>query len=160
MTTQVFFICLLAGLILVGAEIFVPGGILGVLGALLLLIAIAAGFVAFPAGGPYIALLIVLFVGVAFYLWVRIFPGTRLGKRMTVSNDLKDIKSSDDDHTLLVGKEGVAISELRPAGYVMIEGRRVDVITRGDMIDKDTPVRVVAVDGNSVFVARATAKQP
>ncbi|MCE9614090.1 MAG: hypothetical protein K8T26_07420 [Lentisphaerae bacterium] len=158
MATQVFFICLVAGLILVGGEIFVPGGVLGAIGGLLLLGAIVDAFIAFPAGGPYIALLIVLFIGLAFYLWIRIFPHTGTGKAMTVSNDLKTYKASDDNLDDLVGKEGVAVSQLRPAGFVMLAGRRIDVMTRGEMIEKDAPVRVVAVSGNNVVVAAAGPK--
>jgi membrane-bound ClpP family serine protease len=34
----------------------------------------------------------------------------------------------------------------------MIGGRRVDVVTRGEMIAKDTGVRVVKVEGSRVIV--------
>jgi membrane-bound serine protease (ClpP class) len=54
----------------------------------------------------------------------------------------------------LVGKEGVAQSHLRPVGVALIEGRRVDVVTEGGMIDPGARVRVVAVEGNRVIVRR------
>lgn len=155
MAVQVFIILLMAGLILFGAEIFVPGGVLGVIGALCLVAAIVTGFIAFPGLGGYIAIGIILLAGIAVGLWVTIFPRTAIGKRMTVSTDLKTSKAADDSMAALVGREGEAVSELRPAGYALIDGRRVDVLTRGEMISKGTRVKVVRVEGNRVFVAPA-----
>lgn len=54
----------------------------------------------------------------------------------------------------LVGKEGVAQSELRPAGVASIEGRRVDVVADGAFIPAATRVRVIAVEGNRVVVRK------
>ncbi|MBM4032948.1 MAG: hypothetical protein FJ291_14330 [Planctomycetes bacterium] len=54
----------------------------------------------------------------------------------------------------LVGKEGVAQSELRPAGVALIGGKRVDVVADGALIPPGTRVRVVAVEGNRVVVRK------
>ena len=159
MAVELFTIFLIAGLVLVGAEIFVPGGILGIMGALSLLGAIVCSFIAFPGYGGWIALLIVVLSGLAMYLWIRIFPNTRIGKRMTVSADLADSKSSELGLDALVDKQGLATSDLRPAGFALIEGRRVDVVTRGNMLDKGDSVRVVDVEGNRVVVKKVETQQ-
>lgn len=151
---ELFIILLVSGLVLIGAEIFVPGGIVGGMGGLALLGAIMAGFSAFPAYGGYIAIAIIFLVGLAIYLWIKIFPHTRIGKKMTVSNDLATSKSADPTLVELAGKTGLSSSQLRPSGYAMIDGRRVDVVTRGEMIAKDTPVRVVKVEGSRVIVEK------
>ncbi len=151
---QIFTILLLAGLILLGAEIFVPGGVLGVIGALCLLGAIITGLYAFPGRGGYVAFGVILLIGVAMGLWITIFPRTRIGKRMAVATDLRAAKAADNANHALVGKEGVAVSDLRPAGYALLDGRRVDVLTQGEMISKGMSVKVVHVEGNRVFVAR------
>jgi membrane-bound serine protease (ClpP class) len=52
----------------------------------------------------------------------------------------------------LINQHGSAQTNLRPSGTVVIGNRRVDVVTEGTMIDKDTAVRVVAVEGNRVVV--------
>ena len=154
MAVQAFFILLLVGLILFGAEIFVPGAILGIIGTVCLLGAIVAGFIAFPGLGGYIAIGIVILVGVAVVLWVTIFPKTSIGKKMTVSIDLAEGKASDSSDAVLLGKEGEAVSELRPSGYALFENRRVDVLTRGEMISKGSRVKVVHVEGKRVFVTK------
>ena len=51
-----------------------------------------------------------------------------------------------------VGKTGVASTKLRPAGTALIESTRVDVVTTGDFIEKETEIVVVRVDGNRIVV--------
>lgn len=50
------------------------------------------------------------------------------------------------------GKTGRAITPLRPAGAAIIDGSRVDVVTEGDFIDRDAPVKVIRVEGMRVLV--------
>ena len=55
----------------------------------------------------------------------------------------------------LVGKEGVAFTPLRPSGTGLIDGRRVNVAADGEFIDKESPIKVVEVEGNRVVVRKA-----
>jgi membrane-bound serine protease (ClpP class) len=54
----------------------------------------------------------------------------------------------------LLHKTGVTLSPLRPAGFARIDGRKVDVVTRGEMLDANCPVKVVDTSGNRVVVTR------
>ena len=54
----------------------------------------------------------------------------------------------------LEGKRGVTLSALRPSGFARIDGRKVDVVTRGEMIDEDVDVVVIDVSANRVVVAQ------
>ena len=56
----------------------------------------------------------------------------------------------------LVGKSGLAVSELRPAGTAVIEGERVDVITEGEWLPSGTPVNVVKAEAMRLIVRRAS----
>lgn len=156
---QVFFILLVSGLLLVGAEVFVPGGVLGALGGAALLGAVGAAFKAFPDYGGIIAAAIVFLMGLAIYLWIKIFPRTRLGKAMTVSASLADSKAADPKLASLASRTGEAVSDLRPSGYAMIDGKRVDVISSGEHINKGERVSVLRVEGNRVFVRRVEARE-
>jgi membrane-bound serine protease (ClpP class) len=151
---QAFMVLLIAGLLLVGAEIFVPGAILGVIGGLCLVGAIVTGFMAFPDAGTYIAILIVLLIGVVIWLWVRIFPRTRLGRSMTVEQDLSTSKAADPSLTQFVGKTGEAASDLRPAGFAILDGQRVDVVSDGHLIRKGAKITVLRVEGVRVVVSQ------
>jgi membrane-bound serine protease (ClpP class) len=151
--TQWFFMLLIAGLMLIGAEVFIPGGVLGVAGAGALFVAAAIGFAIFPAGTALvIAISMIVMVGAVIALWIKIFPHTGIGKQMTAQRDLKDAKGTEDKLSDLIGKTGITRSALHPSGYAEIDGRRIDVITQGEMIDSNTTVRITDVEGNRVIV--------
>ena len=63
--------------------------------------------------------------------------------------------SSSREEDELLGEEGVTVSELRPAGIALINGRRTDVVTDGEFVAVDQVVEVVEVSGNRVVVRRA-----
>ena len=63
--------------------------------------------------------------------------------------------SSSREEDELLGEEGVTVSELRPAGIALINGRRTDVVTDGEFVAVDQAVEVVEVSGNRVVVRRA-----
>ena len=47
---------------------------------------------------------------------------------------------------------GSTYTDLRPSGKAVIGEDRVDVVTEGAFIEKDRPVKVVAVEGKRVVV--------
>ncbi|NCC51688.1 MAG: hypothetical protein EOM20_10780 [Spartobacteria bacterium] len=150
--TQFFFVLLLSGIILIAAEIFIPGGVLGFIGVLALVGAIIMSFAIFGAQyGVFIAVGIVLLLVLSLFLWVKYFPKSPLGKAMTLSQDMSAKPRKNDKKTLL-GKKGRSQSTLRPAGIAIIDGKRVDVVAESAWIDHDKPVRVIHVEGNIVTV--------
>lgn len=52
-----------------------------------------------------------------------------------------------------LGQEGRALTDLRPAGMAKIAGKRVDVVSRGEYIEKDAELIVIAVTANQIVVA-------
>ena len=54
--------------------------------------------------------------------------------------------------------QATASRKMRPAGCADLDGVRLDVVTRGEFIDKDVPVTVIEVEGNRIVVE--PAKQP
>ena len=51
-----------------------------------------------------------------------------------------------------VGDLGTAHTPLRPGGKGRFGERTIDVMAMGDFLDRGTPIRVVRVTGNQVFV--------
>jgi len=143
---------LVAGMLLIFCEVFVPGGVLGVIGAVLIVFAVGAGF-ARDVNLGFGLLLSSLVLGLTgFWLWVKYFPQSRMGKKLILANDAHDWHSYDSTNQELLGKEGISRSPLRPAGAAVIEGQRVDVVTRGEMLEQNTKIRVVEVKGNRIVV--------
>jgi len=158
--TETFIILMVAGLMLVGGEVFVPGGIMGGIGALCLFSAVGVGFKAFgPEFGSFIAIVTVILSGIAMYLWIRIFPKTKMGKKMTVSHSESDYRAPNESLAGLLGRTGVAVTPLRPGGFAKIDGRRVDVISETGMQESGVEVRVVRVDGFRVLVKPVTQSE-
>lgn len=51
-----------------------------------------------------------------------------------------------------VGQQGTAISVLRPAGKAQFGKQIADVVTGGEFIAKDTPVKILQIDGLRIVV--------
>jgi membrane-bound serine protease (ClpP class) len=54
----------------------------------------------------------------------------------------------------LVGREGVAQTVLRPTGIGQIDGKRLDVVAESAMIERGSPIKVVAVEGSRIVVRK------
>jgi membrane-bound ClpP family serine protease len=52
----------------------------------------------------------------------------------------------------LIGRHGIAVTAMLPAGAIRIEGRTIDAISEGMTIEKNTPIEVIAVRGNHLVV--------
>jgi membrane-bound ClpP family serine protease len=157
--TQLYIILVASGLFLLGAEIFLPGGIIGVIGALALVAAIVVGFLAFGAqGGLLSGIVIVLLSGVAMILWAKFFPRTGVGRSLTLSQDGKLFKAGPADLKQLVGKEGVALTILRPSGMARIDNQRVDVVADGSYIAEGRTVKVTGGEGLTVPTSPRAAR--
>jgi membrane-bound serine protease (ClpP class) len=154
------------GAVLLALEVFViPGfGITGVLGILTLLGGLTLSLVgagATSAGVVYavgrVSLSLLLAIAVSLAL-LRFLPRLPYGRRLVLDTGLNaraGYASAPDTDLKWAGKRGTVASPLRPAGIADIEGQRVDVVSQGEYIEKDTTVEVVRVDGNRIVVRRA-----
>jgi membrane-bound serine protease (ClpP class) len=85
----------------------------------------------------------------------KVFPKTPLGKHMILSGPGRLIRhATRAERRDLVGKIGVTLSRLRPSGIAEIEGQRIDVVTRGELVEPDVRVEVIENRGNR-FVVRS-----
>lgn len=142
------------GIALVCLELFVPGMVVGILGAFFLLGAVGVTYAKYGAMSGNMALGGLLIASaVLLMLWLTIFPKTGFGRHVITHHTLREGKSADSLDGLQ-GKEGRAITPLRPAGTALIDGRRVDVLAESGMIDQDQGIHVARVEGNRVFVRK------
>jgi membrane-bound serine protease (ClpP class) len=147
----------LAGLVLIMAEFLVPGGILGAIGGILVLVSGGIGVYAYPDYAVFIVLgeVVVVVFGVLAGFYVLSHSG--LGRRFVLdaSQDPREgwVSSLTDEH--LVGAEGEVHTPLRPSGAVLIGGKRIGAVAQGEYIDRGERIRVLEVHGNRVVVGRA-----
>jgi membrane-bound serine protease (ClpP class) len=57
----------------------------------------------------------------------------------------------------LIGKTGVAITDLRPAGVATVDGERMDVVTEGEYIPSGVRVEVIRTESYRHVVRRSPA---
>lgn len=147
-------ILFILGLILIIAELFVPGGIIGFtgLGLVLLSILISGTSMKVMAVNLLIALLVAI---IAMVIMMKIF-----GKKITIFNKLvlKDATTTEQGYVSnptrseLLGKTGIALTPLRPSGTVLIDDERIDAVTEGGFINENAKITVVKVEGVRVVV--------
>ncbi len=153
-----WYITLLAcGLFLIGIEIFVPGGVLGIFGAAALIGAAVKGFYIFPLWLAWLSVFIILaLTGLAVFIWMKYLPQSPIGKALSLSQEID--KKDQDDSPWKVGMSGTALNELRPAGNALIDGQRADVIAdNGTFIAHDAAIEIVRVSGNRIYVKETNA---
>lgn len=62
------------------------------------------------------------------------------------------ILETDPHGVVRIGDYGKTLTRLRPAGKAMINGRRLDVIAQGEMLDEGKMVEVVEIEGVRIVV--------
>ncbi|MDP7396163.1 MAG: NfeD family protein, partial [Lentisphaeria bacterium] len=91
----------------------------------------------------------------AFMLWlfIRFVPDSPIGRRLFLKTSAKEWDGFETGNRTLLGKTGVSCTMLRPSGLAMIDDERIDVVTEGEMIQKDQRVKVIEIEGNRIVVA-------
>jgi membrane-bound serine protease (ClpP class) len=159
------------GLLLVLGELILhPGTILpGVAGLLLMVGAVLWAMIDRYPGEPFLpttqmlarplwnlglALLLAILAG---WVLAKYLPKTSFYHRIVLLSTVHGspaTAAAPRASAVQIGQSGTAHSMLRPAGKAEFGGQTVDVVTEGDFIDPGTAVRVVAMDGLRVVVAR------
>ncbi len=154
--TNTIVVLSLVGFLLLTAEVFVPGMVLGILGVLCLGGAITFSYVEFGAYiGTITLVCIVGAVFVGFIAWMMAFPHTAIGRRLMLKQNLTSgVGEKDHPARALVGQNGRALTPLRPSGTALIDGQKVDVVAESSFIPQDTPVVVILQEGMRVVVRR------
>ncbi|MDR1598898.1 MAG: hypothetical protein LBS11_03365 [Oscillospiraceae bacterium] len=154
-------ICLIVGMGLLVVEMIIPGfGLPGIAGVVLQLIAL---YMTWNAAGPLamlgVFLMVLALTGIAMAIVVR---STRRGKLSRSHFVLRDASTAatppeggTDPAVVAVGRVGKALTPLRPAGMVDIEGERLNVVSEGEFIPKDAPVVIERIEGTRVVVKPA-----
>lgn len=142
------------GLAFVIAEVLFPS--FGVLSVLATAAIAGACYLAYQesssAGNTFLGATAVL-VPLTIMLGFKLFPKSPIGKHMVVGGLSFDSAAATDDRDLaLVDREGEIEAPCHPTGMARIDGRRVDVVSRGGWLEKGQRVRVAEVRGNRVVV--------
>jgi membrane-bound serine protease (ClpP class) len=154
-----------AGLVLLVLEIFVtPGfGLAGALGIAALLGGLSLSLFGAGASWEFIfkavsrVVFSLLLALIASLLTLRFLPHLPFARRLMLETGLlagAGGGSAPESDRNWLDKSGTALSPLRPAGIAEFAGKRVDVVSDGELIEPGVPIVVTRVDGNRIVVRR------
>ncbi|WP_373896261.1 NfeD family protein [Virgibacillus natechei] len=147
-------VLLIIGIVLIIAEFFVSGGILGILGAgavvgSLLMSGYDLGHMSMSIGIAFL---------VAIIAAVVLFQRIGMDKGIFRHIILKDQTTTEQGYVSsynrleLIGMKGTAVTPLRPSGAGEFGDERLDVISEGSFIEKDKQIKIVKVEGVRIVV--------
>ncbi len=144
---------LILGFFLIIAELFLPGGIAGSLGAVLVFFSLTALTDSFGELLLYIAIFIAC-VSLIIYILYKLIPREKFRNTLILSSRLNQESgfSSNADYSHLMGQMGITITILRPSGKIRVAGEIYYVSSEDKFIEKDKQVIVVGVEGSKILV--------
>lgn len=141
------------GLMLLLSELVLPGLVSGILGCMMLLAAAIMVWLEYGQMAGQIAVGAVLIgvpTGVA--LWLRVLPRTRLGRAFSLTSSVEG-KAGPTGLQALIGQRGSTVTPLLPGGAVEVGGKRYDATALGGFIESGRVIRVMKVEGATLFVS-------
>jgi membrane-bound serine protease (ClpP class) len=145
---------LVVALMLFFFEIFMPGGVLAVIGGILLLI--AAGL-AWNDYGPMWAMLI-FFGGtlaglILFFIEIKLLASSRIGRQIRLESAITGT-ALPPPPVDLVGQEGVTLTTCAPAGKVAVHGQTYEASSVDGLLPAGTQVRILRADPFKLVISK------
>ena len=145
-------IVLIIALICLVVEMFIPGfGFFGISGLILMAVSAVLAIMYIPYGWVFVtaqALVIIAFV----YLIYRRIRNKQLYSNLIMSETLQEDIPAIGDLDSLIGKEGQALTTLRPFGEAGFNGRQLEVCSDGPYIERGAKVKVTEIRNSRVMV--------
>jgi membrane-bound ClpP family serine protease len=153
---------LMLGVALIVLELFVPsGGLLSVMAVVAVVASIVVAFADSLVTGTLTLLFATVVVPVVVAGAIKWWPHTPIGKLVLIKRPTSEDEVLPDTEPYqvrerMVGKFGVAKSELLLSGDVLIEGRVYDAVSNGMPISAGQPVKVVDMNMRRIVVRPMT----
>lgn len=144
----------IAGFIFLGIEMIVPGfSVPGVSGIVCLIIGV---FLAADSveEGIIITVIVLALLGIMLVILLSLLSKGKLKSPIILKDEQKTEEGyiSSNDLNYLLGKEGIAATDLRPTGMGDFDGITLDVISEGTYIHKGTALIIEKVQGSKLIV--------
>ena len=149
----IIFALQILGVLAIIAEFIIPSfGVISVIAGTFFVLSIYMVFSEVsPQMGYALVLTDIFLVPAAIFLGIKAMEHSPVTlKHQLKRSDGATSQKQGLDH--FMGMEGRAITDLRPSGVALLGDERMDVVTRGEYIEKESPVQVVSVTANSVVV--------
>lgn len=143
----------LLGILVIIAEIILPsGGILSILAAGLFGYSLFIVFTqSSSSAGMVFIIADLILIPILVYFGLKFLAKSPVTLRKKLSKE-DGVTSQDPDQAAYLGRQGVTVSDLRPSGVAIVDDERLDVVTRGEYVEKQSEIIVIAVRGNQIIV--------
>ncbi len=143
------------GMLVIIAEIFIPSfGLLSLIALGIFAYSLTLVFTTIStfAGMIFTGLDIVL-LPIMIIFGIKILAKSPLSLKRELSRQ-GGVVSQKQELEVFINQEGIAATNLRPAGMAMINSQRLDVVTDGEYVDKESPIVVTGISGNRIIVEK------
>lgn len=144
------------GLILIVIEAIVPGfGLPGISGTILVLVGIVLATDSLNIALLSLSISIIITTIVTIVLVKLGFRSKLLDSFiLTGQNKKQEIYIDSRSKGAYLKKVGITTSELRPSGFINIEGEKLDALSDEGFISSGVSIEVIRVEGSKIFVRR------
>ena len=160
------FALFVGGVLLFVVEILIPsGGIIGIAAGIVAVSGVVAFWMEGPLWGLSSTLFLIVMIPLAFQFAVKVMPHTPFGKMLILGSEedgereeFDRIKAEAAEHERvesLIGRQGVAQTDLRPGGAANFNGEHMEVNSERGVIEAGTPVVITHVEGTFIKVRQA-----
>lgn len=138
------------GLLFVIAEVlFVPGGILGIVGGLMLVFAIYLPYYYHLGIGAHINTLVILAIlTLGLFLSIK----NKTWKRLELSTDVSSKVRKQMDELVKVGDKGISLSRLTPMGKARFGEQTLEVKSYSGFVDPQTEIEIIEISKDKIIV--------
>ncbi|NBR08878.1 MAG: serine protease [Opitutaceae bacterium] len=146
----------LLGVLLLAGEVFMPGAVLGILGALCMAAGCVLSFLQLGTSGGLVATVVALILlGLTLYVELIWLPKTKFGKKLIVQSTIAATSQPPlAAQDIVIGKMAEAVTPLMPTGYVLVEGHRYEAFSPAGHVAKGALLRVSGLDNFRLIVTK------
>lgn len=142
------------GILFIAVEVIVPGGILGAMGAVLMLGGCVASFMHYDATGAIIAIFSAILIGgLALWIEFQILSKSKFGKRTFLTKEITAVAAAvGSEARELIGKSAEALTILSPSGYVSVDGKRYEAFCQSGQVPAGADLKIIDADSFRLIV--------
>lgn len=148
-----FFVVALAltGLFLIFLEFFLPGAIMAIGGSILLVASLFVYYMTYPIDLYFFLYFASLTTALYFVIRLGIWQIRSCKKTMYLDTDQEGYQACLYPKDL-IGKEGIALNDLKPSGHVSIDEKPFQALAKTGFIEKGIEVKVIGGQGSHLIV--------
>lgn len=133
-------------LLFIYSEFYLPGGVMACAGAILAMLAMGGSFYYGTTTGWIFSISMVFAIGIIIMLGIR-----HARKNLSLSHTQEGYVGCDfNEH--FIGMEAVVVKDLRPSGFIEVEGVVCQALSQGEYIKKNVKVTVIGGQGAHLIV--------